>query len=106
VVALGTTLPELTFGIRSVMMRQKEMVLGNIFGSIAINSALILGIICLISPFRIYDFSLYLSAFIFTATIVLIFFVFSKTRNEITRKEAYVLLSCYVMFFIIQLLLK
>jgi cation:H+ antiporter len=106
VVALGTSLPELTFGIRSVIMKEKEMVLGNIFGSIVVNSTLVLGITCLISPFRIYDPSLYLCAFIFTGVVVLMFLVFSKTGDEITKKEAKILLFLYTLFVIVQLLLK
>ncbi len=106
VVALGTSLPELSFGIRSVIMKEKEMVLGNIFGSIIINSALVLGITCLISPFRIYNTSLYLCAFVFTGIVVLMFLIFSKTGDEITKKEAKVLLLFYALFFVVQLLLK
>jgi len=106
IVALGTSLPELTFGIRSVIMKEKEMVLGNIFGSIIINSALVLGITCLISPFRVYNNSLYFITLIFTGIVVLAFLIFFKTGDEITKKEAKILLFFYVLFFIIQLLLK
>jgi len=105
-VALGTSLPELSFGIRSVIMKQKEMVLGSVFGSIVVNSALVLGITCLIRPFKIYNSSLYISAFIFTGAIVLAFLIFSKTGDEVTKKEAKILLFFYVLFFIIQLWLK
>jgi len=105
-VAFGTSLPELVFGVRSVAMKQKEMVLGNIFGSIAVNTTLVLGITCLLAPFRIFDASLYLSAFIFTGSVVLAFLIFSKTNNEITRKEANVLLFLYVLFIVIQFILK
>ncbi len=107
VVALGTSLPELSFGIRSVIMKEKEMILGNIFGSIVANSTLVLGITCLISPFRIYySFPLYLSGFIFSAVVILAFLLFSKTHNEISRKEAKILLFFYALFFIVQLWLK
>ena len=105
-VALGTSLPELSFGIRSVLMKQKEMVLGNVFGSIAINSALVLGITCLIRPFRIYDSSLYVGAFIFTGIVVLMFLIFSKTGDKISKREGKFLLFLYFLFFVIQLLLK
>jgi len=106
IVALGTSLPELTFGIRSVIMKEKEMVLGNIFGSIIINSALVLGVTCLISPFRVYNNSLYITTLIFTGIVVLAFLIFFKTGDEITKKEAKILLFFYVLFFVIQLLLK
>lgn len=105
-IALGTSLPELTFGIRSVILKQKEMVLGNIFGSIVISSTLVLGIVCLVSPFRIHDVSLYVSAFIFAGIIVLVFLLFSKTGDEITKIEAKTLMFLYVLFFIVQLWLR
>ncbi len=106
-IALGTSLPELSFGIRSVIMKQKEMVLGNIFGSIVANSTLVLGITCLISPFRTYHFfPSYLSGFIFTGVAVLAFLFFSKTSKEITKKEAKALLFFYVLFLIVQFWVK
>ena len=51
IVALGTTVPELTFGIKSVLMKHEQMTLGNAVGSVAVNSTLILGLLALISPF-------------------------------------------------------
>ncbi len=104
IIALGTSLPELSFGIRSAIMKQKEMVLGVVFGSVVINSTLILGTTSLISPFRIHDNTLlYFGVFIATIIIVSIFFIFSKTGDQITRREAKILLFLYFLFFIFQL---
>jgi cation:H+ antiporter len=105
-VALGTTLPEVTFGIKSALMKEKELVLGNVFGSVIINSTFILGIVALICPFKIYDLPLYVDGFIFTGLTVLIFLIFSKTKDEISRREAKFLLFFYALFVIVQLFLK
>ncbi|MBU3918605.1 sodium:calcium antiporter [Patescibacteria group bacterium] len=105
-VALGTSLPELSFGLRSIAMKQKQMLLGVIFGSVAINSSLILGLVCLISPFRVYNIGLFVNGFVFTCLAVLFFLIFFKTGNKLTKKEAKFLLFIYVLFFIIQILIK
>jgi len=105
-VALGTTLPEISFGISSIIMDQKEFILGNILGSVVINSTLVLGLVALISPFEIYNFSPYLIGIIFTAVTCLFFAVFSRTGKEITKKEAFVLLAIYVLFVVSQLVIK
>ncbi|MBU3964523.1 sodium:calcium antiporter [Patescibacteria group bacterium] len=105
-VALGTSLPEVSFGIRSALMKEKELVLGNVFGSVIINSTLVLGIVALISPFRVYSLPLYIDGFIFTGLVVLIFLIFAKTKNEISKKEAKFLLLLYALFFVVQFFLK
>jgi cation:H+ antiporter len=105
-VALGTTLPEVTLGIRSALMREKELVLGNVFGSVIINSTFILGTAALISPFRIYDLPLFVDGFVFTGFVVFIFLIFAKTKGEISKAEGRFLLFLYGLFIIIQLFLK
>jgi len=105
-VALGTSLPEVSFGVRSALMREKELVLGNVFGSVIINSTLVLGIVALISPFRIYDLPLFIDGFIATGFVVLIFLIFARTKHEISKKEAKFLLFLYALFFIVQFFLK
>ena len=105
-VALGTSLPELSFGLRSIAMKQKQMLLGVIFGSVAINSSLILGLVCLISPFRVYNMGLYINGFVFTCLAVLFFLIFFKTGDKLTKKEAKFLLFLYILFFVIQVLIK
>ena len=105
-VAIGTTLPEISFGIRSIAMGHKEMILGDILGSVVVNSTLILGLVVLISPFEIYNFSPYLIGIVFTAMTCLFFAVFSRTGKVITRKEAVVLLAIYILFVVSQLVIR
>jgi cation:H+ antiporter len=106
VVAVGTSLPEIAFGLRSAMMNQKEMLLGNVFGSIVVNSALVLGITALIAPFKIFNPGFYVTSLIFTILSVLLFIIFSKTHEAVTKKEAKVLVGVYVLYFIFQLIIN
>ena len=104
-IALGTSLPELSFSLRAMAMKEKEMVIGEIVGSIAINSALVLGITCLISPFKTFSLPLYTNSFVFTGLSVLIFLFFAKTSNRFSRREAKALIFLYGLFFFVELIL-
>jgi len=102
-VSIGTSLPELTFGIRSITMNQESMILGDVMGSVVINSTFVLGISSIISPLVITNFSPYVRGFIFTVATCLFFVVFSTTDRKITKKEAFFLLGIYFLFLLTEI---
>lgn len=106
IVALGTNLPEITFGIKAITMGHQEMVLGNLLGAVVVNSTLVLGITVLISPLVISRFSPYLIAIAFIILASLFFALFSRTGREITKKEALFLLLIYFLFVVLEILIK
>lgn len=101
-VAIGTALPELVFGIRASMLKHQSMSVGASIGTIAFNSAFVLGTVSLISPIRIVDFSTFwiASGFLFIA--LLLFNVFLYKRSNITRIEGISLVLLYVVFLLTQ----
>lgn len=103
-VALGTTLPELTFGIRASLKNHGSMAVGNSLGSIAFNSAFIVGIVSLISPIRIAQFNEFI--FVMGALIVafILFHIFVHRKTDISRKEGTLLIAVYIVFFIFEIL--
>lgn len=105
-VSLGTALPELVFGVRAITLGHKKMVLGNFMGTVVINSTLILGLVSLISPLKILDFSPYLVGILFTFFVALSFSFFVQTGQKITKKEAWLLISIYLLFLFFQILLS
>ncbi len=105
-VAVGTSLPEITFEINSIKLGFKEMMLGDAMGSVVINSGLVLGLTALISPFKIHQFGLYLNSFVFSIIIATLFFFFSRSKDEITRKESMLLLFFYILFFLVESLME
>lgn len=105
-VAIGTSLPELVFGIKAVITKHEGMNLGNLIGSTVMNSTLILGITALIYPIRIENFNMILTAGLFMIFIVLIVNFFIATREKISWKEGVVLIGLYAAFLIIEFLLK
>lgn len=106
VVALGTNLPEISFGIKAVITGHKDMVLGNLMGSVVANSTLVLGLTFIICPLKITNFSPYFVGIIFTVITALFFYIFSRTGREINRKEGLFLLGIYIAFVITQILIN
>jgi cation:H+ antiporter len=104
-VAIGTSIPEIAFGIKSITMGRKQMILGDAMGSVVVNSSFVLGITALICPFEIPGFSPYLAGILFTAITGFFFTFFAKTEREITRKEACALIFIYILFVITELLI-
>lgn len=106
IVAIGTNLPEIIFGIKTVTMGHKDMLLGSLMGSVITNSSLVLGTTVIIAPLKIFDFSLYLNGIFFVAITAFLFFIFSKTNKKITRREAIILLIIYILFVSSQFVLR
>ncbi|MFC1756825.1 sodium:calcium antiporter [Patescibacteria group bacterium] len=97
-VALGTSLPEIAFGIRARLLKHDSMVIGNSLGSNAFNATLIVGLVSLVRPIYV-TVSLNLivvALFTFLALLFFNFFVFSK--SFVSRKEGFVLVLIYLAF--------
>lgn len=104
-VSLGTTLPEISFGIRSVLLDHEEMTIGNFIGSVACHSLLILGLVSIIHPITI-EFIVILNSSLFLILALLVFNVFIRTKKKLSYKEGITLIFIYILFIAIELLIK
>ncbi len=104
VTALGTSLPELAFGLKAIKTNHKGEVLGNILGSTVANSTLILGLTALIYPIR-KDGSIGLSSVGFLILVLALFLVFSIKNGNIDRLEAAILGVVYMVFVVVERIL-
>ena len=102
-ISIGTSLPEITFGVKSMGLKQKDMIIGNAMGSIVTNSTLVLGVTSLISPITINDFTSYFNGIAFVLITCLVFLVFARSDHKITRKEAVLLIVIYFVFVLIEI---
>jgi len=75
IIAIGTSLPELVFSIKAAKEKHKDMILGNILGSITINSTAVLGITALICPITIKNIKLLITSAIFLLIAYSFFFI-------------------------------
>jgi cation:H+ antiporter len=103
IVALGTSIPELTIGVKSILRGHSNLALGNIIGAAFFNTTLILGITLFVpilvgSPLTL-DMNVYLNLIIFSIVINTFFWYF-MSRKTITWKEGLVFLAIYVLFLI------
>ena len=105
-VSLGTSLPELSFALYSVVNKKKKthsLHLGNLLGSVAVNASLILGITALISPIRVERSNGLWSSIVFTILTIAFFNLFMRSRKKISRKEGIALVMIYIVFLIAQI---
>lgn len=98
-VSFGTTMPELSFGIRSALLQHKEMAVGNFIGSIIFNSLVILGLVALIHPFSV-DLQIAIIGILFLSLLLIILNVFIATKDKLSYREGVVLLLLYLLFLI------
>lgn len=105
-VSIGTTLPEITFGIRSVFSGKESMAMGNILGSAVTNSALILGVVAILSPIQINNFKVVFSSLIMMVTALFLFALLVRYKKVITYKDGLILLVFYIVFLGVEFLIK
>lgn len=106
VVGLGTALPELSFTLQAARKSQDWMIVGDVMGSIIMTSTLVLGVVVLISPIKIVDFSPFAIGRIFLIISAIFFLLFIRTGRKITRKEALFLLGIYITFVLVVISIK
>lgn len=101
-VAIGTTLPELTFSLKAVHAKHKEVALGDILGNVAADSTFSIGVISIISPIAA-DFSIFVTATIFMIFSAILVVTFLQANRRITWNESFALFFAYFLFVIIEL---
>lgn len=106
IVGLGTSLPEIYFTAVSARKKENWLILGNLMGSVIIVTTLVLGVVALICPIEIADFSPFAIARIFLVVSALSFLFFVRTGQKITRKEAIILLGIYLIFVAVEILTR
>ena len=106
IVGLGNALPETYFAVISAKKGETWMILGNLMGSVIVPATLVLGIVALICPIEIVDFSPFAIARFFLIISALFFLFFVRTGRKITRKEALFLLLIYIAFVATEILTR
>ena len=100
-VAVGTSLPELSFEIKAIRKKQSGMALGDLFGSIVANSTLVLGLVSVIAPIKLQNgFNEYLLASAAFGVLFLLFWYFVRSKKKLERWEGVILLLAYGLFVV------
>lgn len=103
IVGLANCFPETYFSIISARKGEGYMVLGDLMGSVIVCATLVLGIVALVAPFTITDFSPFLIARIFLIIAIGFFLMVIRSGRQITKKEGLILLSIYIAFLLTEI---
>jgi cation:H+ antiporter len=106
IVGLGNAFPELYFSVISARRDENWLVLGDLMGSVIICATLVLGVIGLLFPFDIPDFTPFFTARLILIIAALLSLIFIRTGRKITKKEGLALLFLYIIFLIIEVFMK
>jgi len=101
-VSIGTTIPEITLGIHSILKKAKDIAFGNVLGSIVVNISLIIGLTALIEPIH-FNVASFIIPALFLLTSAFIGTVF-LSKSEITWDEGIGLLLLYATFVVVTIL--
>lgn len=102
ILGLGNSFPETYFAVISARKEQNWLVLGDMMGSVIVCTTLVLGLIALILPFQITDFSPFITARIFLVIAAVFSLIFIRTGRKITKKEGLFLLFLYISFLMFE----
>ena len=93
-VAVGTSLPELTISVVAALRRNADVAVGNVLGSNIFNLLGILGVSALLQPLPVNPRILVFDQWVMLGTaLLMLFFLF--TGRRLSRWEGGVLLACY-----------
>ncbi len=96
VLAIGTSLPELTVDFAAVRRGRVQLAIGGIIGSNLTNLTLVLGIVLLASPFAV-DMTIFTELLPFLLITTIIFWRF-LTRGGISQVGGIILMMTYILF--------
>ena len=106
IVGLGNAIPETYFAVMAARKAKNWMILGDLMGSVIVASTMVLGIVALIAPIEIADFSPFALARFFLIIAAIFFLFFVRTDKKITPKEAIFLLGIYITFVLVEIFSK
>jgi cation:H+ antiporter len=106
IVGLGNALPEAYFVVASARKGQTWMILGNLMGAVIVPATLVLGIVALICPIKIPNFSPFAIGRFFLIISAIFFLFFVRTGSKITKKEAFFLFGVYIAFVLVEILTR
>ena len=99
-VALGTSVPELSASIIAALRKEKAISLGNLIGSNIFNIASVLGLTAMVTPINVIDKGLLSNDIIWMIAIstLLLPLVFIPKKLEISRFKGLILFLAYLTF--------
>lgn len=104
-VSFGTTLPELFFSAKAVKAKKDQLAVGNVLGSVLADATIVVGILATLMPFSFPRNIAYLTAgFMVVSSMILL--AFMRSKQKISRREAFLLIAIWAIYILAELLLN
>ncbi|MBQ8042647.1 MAG: calcium/sodium antiporter [Clostridia bacterium] len=99
IIAVGTSLPELTTSYAAIKKNRINIAIGNLIGSNMFNTLCVLGVSALINPIVLEGNYLLIdcAVFILVCTVMVLF---TKRKPEISKFEGFSLISIYILYIV------
>jgi len=98
IVAIGTSLPELSTNVIAILKKQADIAVGNIVGSNILNILFVGGLVSLVKPLTVNPQLVYFDMIIMLVFSI-VFLLFATTGKKTTRLEGATLLAGYIAYF-------
>lgn len=98
IIALGTSLPELVTSITATKKEEYDIAIGNVVGSNLFNLGVVIGLpVALLGGISKINFN-YIDLIVMLVSAILLFF-FSVNDRRISKKEGFILLTLFVVYY-------
>jgi len=97
IIAVGTSLPEITTSIAAIKKNRINIAIGNLIGSNMFNTLFVIGSAAIANPIKITEISLLIDCSVFIL-VCLVMVLFTKRKQEISRAEGLTLISIYILY--------
>ncbi|CAM4488230.1 calcium/sodium antiporter [Paenibacillus tarimensis] len=98
IVAIGTSLPEIVTSVTAALKKRGDIALGNIVGSNIFNLLFVLGTASVVAPLGV-DPKI-ASDMLIMIGLMVVLFIFSRTRYTIARSEGIILAVSYLVYLV------
>ena len=98
IVAMGTSLPELVTSMVAAQKGENDLALGNVVGSNIFNILLILGMSAAISPITVDGEAIFDMLLLIVMSGIA--YVFTRSKGVLSKKEGFVFLLMYAIYFV------
>ncbi|MCI0566273.1 sodium:calcium antiporter [bacterium] len=105
VVALGTTIPELFFALKSVKKKDDSLAVGDLLGTVLADATIVIGILALLKPFAFPPTIIYVAGLFMVGAAILLF-QFMRSGHIISKTEGYFLFFYWIIFVIVEFIVN
>lgn len=103
VVGLGTTLPELSFSLKSIKKWDSSLAIGDILGTVLADATIVVGLLALVKPFAFPQKIVYTTG-VFMLVSAFLLFYFLHSGRFLSKKESFILFLFWLTFVAVEII--